>query len=259
LFLSVWHRPRFDAQSFSRTGAAGSIMDPVTTTKAATGPIRRETLQHSAVAELRAMILGGELPPGSRVPEVQLCEQLGVSRTPLREALRILASENLVELRPHRGAVVTPIDPNGIAAIFEVMEALESLAATLACRKGTDAEFAELDALHGQLVAQFQAGNRTAYSTVNRRIHAVIVAMARNPALETTHAGFAAQILRARSLANYDAGRWQESLNEHEGFMAALRRRDAAAAGALLAEHSRRTADAVLRALRGGEAATGPA
>ncbi|MCG5241428.1 GntR family transcriptional regulator [Azospirillum doebereinerae] len=241
-------------------------MDTANATKAAIGPIRRETLQHSAVAELRAMILAGELPPGSRVPEMQLCEQLGVSRTPLREALRILASENLVELRPHRGAVVTPIDPNEIAAIFEVMEALESLAADLACRKGTEAEFAELDALHDQLVAHFQNGNRLAYSTVNRRIHAVIVAMARNPALETTYAGFAAQILRARSLANYDADRWQESLTEHEGFMTALRRRDAAAAGALLAEHSRQTAKAVLRALRGngacggsGDAASGPA
>ncbi|CAO3438916.1 GntR family transcriptional regulator [Azospirillum doebereinerae] len=233
-------------------------MDRVITAKGAIGPIRRETLQHSVVAELRAMILAGELPPGSRVPEMQLCEQLGVSRTPLREALRILASENLVELRPHRGAVVTPIDPNEIAAIFEVMEALESLAASLACRKGTEAEFAELDAQHAQLVAHFQAGNRLDYSTVNRRIHAGIVAMARNPALETTHAGFAARILRARSLANYDADRWQESLTEHEGFMKALRLRDAAAAGALLAEHSRRTAEAVLRALR-GEASRAPA
>ncbi|SMH48316.1 GntR family transcriptional regulator [Azospirillum agricola] len=225
-------------------------MDTPKTAKAATGPIRRATLQHSAVAELRAMILEGELPPGSRVPEVQLCEQLGVSRTPLREALRVLAAEGLVELRPHRGAVVTPVDPTDIAAIFQVMEALEALAAALACRNGTEAEFIELDRLHGQLMAQHKAGERAAYSMTNRRIHAWIVAMARNPALEATYSGFAAQILRARSLANYDADRWQESVDEHDGFMAALRSRDAATAGALLAEHSRRTADAVLRTLR---------
>lgn len=226
-------------------------MDTVKTAKAAAGPLRRETLHHSAVAELRAMILAGELPPGSRVPEVQLCEQLGVSRTPLREALRVLASEGLVELRPHRGAVVTPIDPNDIAAIFEVMEALEALAGTLACRKGTEEEFADLDQLHDQLVARYQAGDRPAYVMTNRQIHGRIIAMARNPALEATYSGFAAQILRARSLANHDADRWQESLNEHEAVMAAFRQRDATAAGGRLAEHSRRTADAVLRALRG--------
>ena len=226
--------------------------NPARTTNA---PLRRETLHHSAVAELRAMILEGELPPGRRVPEMELCEQLGVSRTPLREALRVLEAEGLVELRPHRGAVVTPIDPKEIAAIFQVMEALESLAGRLACDNGSVEAFAELDRLHGELVAQFQAGERAAYSTTNRRIHGWIVAMAGNPVLEATYKGFAAQLNRARSLANYDADRWQESLAEHEAVMDALRRRDAAAAAALLADHSRRTADAVLNTLRQGNEA----
>ncbi|WP_245637015.1 GntR family transcriptional regulator [Azospirillum thiophilum] len=227
-------------------------MDSLKTARPASGPLRRETLHHSAVAELRAMILDGELPPGRRVPEMQLCEQLGVSRTPLREALRVLAAEGLVELRPHRGAVVTPIDPKEIAAIFQVMEALESLAGRLACTSGSDAAFSELNRLHDELAAQFRAGERAAYSTTNRRIHAWIVAMAGNPVLEATHKGFAAQLARARSLANYDADRWQESLTEHEAIMAALRRRDADGAAGLLAGHSRRTADAVLRTLRQG-------
>ncbi|CAO3437123.1 GntR family transcriptional regulator [Azospirillum endophyticum] len=226
-------------------------MDTVNTVKPSTGPIRRETLHHGAVAELRAMILAGELRPGSRVAEVQLCGQLGVSRTPLREALRVLATEGLIELRPRRGAVVTPIDPMEIGAVFEVMEALEALAGGLACRRGTAEEFAELDRLHARLHAQFEAGDRPSYFTTNRLIHARIVVMARNPSLEASYAGFTAKILRARSLANYDAERWRESLEEHEGFMAALRRRDAAAAGNLLADHSRRTADAVLQALNG--------
>lgn len=226
-------------------------MDIVKTAKPPAGPIRRETLHHGAVAELRAMILSGELRPGSRVPEVQLCEQLGVSRTPLREALRVLAAEGLVELRPHRGAVVTPIDPKEIAAVFEVMEALEALAGDLACRRGTPEEFAELDRLHAQLHAQFDAGDRPAYFLTNRQIHARIVAMARNPSLDATYAGFASKILRARSLANYDEERWRHSLNEHDGFMAAVRQRNAATAGGLLAAHSRQTADAVLAALNG--------
>lgn len=229
--------------------AATPTMDIDRPSKPPSTPLRRETLHHSAVAELRAMILEGELPPGSRVPEVRLCEQLGVSRTPLREALRVLAAEGLVELRPHRGAVVTPIDPAEIAAIFEVMDALEGLAGALACRRGSEADFAELEALHQRMVAHFHAGERQPYSTVNRRIHAWIIAMAGNPALEATHGAFAAQLNRARSLANYDADRWQESLNEHEAIMDALRRRDDAAASALLTEHSRRTADAVLRTL----------
>jgi len=104
--------------------------------------------------------------------------------------------------------------------------------------------------MHDQLVAQHEAGERAAYFLTNRQIHTQIVAMARNPALEATYAGFAAKILRARSLANYDTGRWQESVDEHEGFMTAFRRRDAEEAGALLADHSRRTAVAVIQALR---------
>ncbi|SMF89282.1 transcriptional regulator, GntR family [Azospirillum oryzae] len=228
-------------------------MDSVKTAKPAAGPIRRETLHHGVVAELRTMILSGELRPGSRVPEIQLCGHLGVSRTPLREALRILAAEGLVELRPHRGAVVTPIDPNEIAAVFEVMEALEALAGELACRRGTEEEFAELDRLHARLHAQFDAGDRLAYFMTNRQIHAWIVAMARNPSLEATYSGFASKILRARSLANYDADRWRDSLMEHDGFMAALRRRDAATAGRLLADHCCHTTAAVLNALNGSE------
>jgi len=227
-------------------------MHIVKTAKPSAGPIRRETLHHGAVAELRTMILTGELRPGSRVPEVQLCEQLGVSRTPLREALRVLAAEGLVELRPHRGAVVTPIDPTEIAAVFEVMEALEALAGNLACQRGTVEEFAELDRLHGQLHDQFDAGDRPAYFLTNRQIHARIVAMARNPSLDATYAGFASKILRARSLANYDEERWRHSLSEHDGFMAAFRQRDTEEVGSLLAAHSRQTADAVLAALNGG-------
>ncbi|KAA0594358.1 DNA-binding GntR family transcriptional regulator [Azospirillum lipoferum] len=226
-------------------------MDTVKTARASAGPIRRETLHHGAVAELRAMILSGELRPGNRVPEVQLCEQLGISRTPLREALRVLAAEGLVELRPHRGAVVTPIDPKEIAAVFEVMEALEALAGSLCCQRGTLEEFAELDRLHAQLHARFDAGDRPAYFMTDRRIHIRIVAMARNPSLEATYAGFASKILRARSLANDDAERWRNSLGEHDGFMAAFRQRDAAAAGSLLAAHSRQTAEAVLTVLNG--------
>lgn len=226
-------------------------MDSVKTAKPAAGPIRRETLHHGAVAELRTMILSGELRPGSRVPEIQLCEQLGVSRTPLREALRVLAVEGLVELRPHRGAVVTPVDSNEIAAVFEVMEALEALAGELACLRGTEEEFAELERLHARLHAQFDAGDRLAYFMTNRQIHAWIVAMTCNPSLEATYSGFASKILRARSLANYDADRWRNSLMEHDGFMAALRRRDAATTGRLLADHCCHTKVAVLNALNG--------
>ncbi len=249
LFLSAWHRSHIYAQSFSRMGGAGSIMDSVNIAKPATGPLRRETLHHGAVAELRTMILSGELRPGSRVPEIQLCGQLGVSRTPLREALRVLAAEGLVELRPHRGAVVTPIDPKEIAAVFEVMEALEALAGELACKRGTQEEFTELDQLHAQLHAQYDAGDRLAYFMTNRQIHAWIVAMARNPSLEATYAGFASKILRARSLANYDADRWRASLREHDSIMAALRQRDAATSGRLLADHCCQTMVAVLNAL----------
>ena len=116
------------------------------------GPIERQSLHEAVTARLRDMIVEGEYPPGSRLPERVLCETFGISRTPLREALKVLASEGLLELAPHRGARVAGLTAMDVDELFPVMGALEALAGELACARITEMELAEIRALHYQMV-----------------------------------------------------------------------------------------------------------
>ena len=121
------------------------------TTRTADSPgdaIAPRLLHEAVVDRLRDMIVQGELEPGTKLNERVLCTVLGRSRTPLREALKFLASEGLVELLPNRGAIVAKLDPERIKQIFAVMGALEGLAGELACRHASDADINEIRALH---------------------------------------------------------------------------------------------------------------
>jgi DNA-binding GntR family transcriptional regulator len=210
----------------------------------------RGGLHHVIVERLRAMILDGDLRPGQRLPELRLCKSLGVSRTPLREAFKLLASDGLIELRPHRGGVVAIIDPDDIAAVFEVMGGLEQLAGELVCERVSNAELASLEAAHAQLVALHRKGDRAGYFRMNQEIHDRIVALARNPVLLATYRGFAGKIRRARAQANYDRVRWDESVREHDAIMRALRARRADQLARRLRDHNRRTGAAVTAQLK---------
>jgi DNA-binding GntR family transcriptional regulator len=112
---------------------------------------------------LRDMIVQGELLPGTKLNERVLCEQLGISRTPLREALKFLASEGLVELLPNRGAQVAPLESGKVKEMFVVLGSLEALAGELVCRNASDAEIAEIRSLHYQMVAHHARGELAAY------------------------------------------------------------------------------------------------
>jgi DNA-binding GntR family transcriptional regulator len=207
--------------------------------------LQRHSLHDQLVAKLREMILSSELRPGSALPEKMLCESFGVSRTPLREAFKVLASEGLIELRPHRTPQITQIDPDEIEAVFEVMVALERLVGLRAASLATPKEIAAIDTMHAKLVALHRDGSRADYFSMNQQIHAEIARLSGNPVLQTTWAALTAKILRARSLANFDARRWDESINEHEHFMTLLRRGEAESFADALSEHMRRTGSAV--------------
>ncbi len=220
--------------------------------------LERHSLHDQLVAKLREMILNGELRPGSALPEKMLCESFGVSRTPLREAFKVLASEGLMELRPHRTPRVTLIDPDEIAAVFDVMVALERLVGLRTASLATQKEIAVIDAMHAQLVTLHRDGSRAAYFRMNQQIHAEIARLSGNPVLHATWTALTAKILRARSLANFDARRWDESINEHENFMALLRAGEAEGFADSLSEHMRRTGSAVCTMLTApGEAPEG--
>ncbi|PKU24250.1 GntR family transcriptional regulator [Telmatospirillum siberiense] len=214
-----------------------------------TAPIRRASLHDEIVLRLREMILTGSLPAGNRVPEAHLCETLGISRTPLREALKVLASEGLIELRPNRGSVVAEIDATAVQAMFEIMESFEEMIGVLACRRASDAELRDIDDLHQSLKELHRTNDLAGYFHANQTIHLRIMEAAHNPVLVPIYEGLSIKIRRARYMANYDAMRWRESLDEHEKLNAALQNRDASRLAVLLREHMRVTGEAVIKAL----------
>jgi len=213
-------------------------------------PRPRMSLHEEVVARLRGMILDGALPPGGWIAEMKLCEDLAISRTPLREALKVLASENLVTLMPNRGAIVTDIRVEEIAELFEIMDALEGLIGRLAVARARDDEIAELQRMHLAMVAHHEGGRRSDYFDLNQAIHQRIADLSGNQSLASAYSGFAGKIKRARYLANLSDARWAESAREHAGFMAALAARDAERFAVLLQEHSRHTGAVVCERLR---------
>jgi len=115
-------------------------------------PIPRRSLHDELVERLRDLIGTSALASGEKIQEMVLCKQFGVSRTPLREALKVLASEGIVTLQPHRGATVAALSVPELEEVFPVMGALESLAGEIACSRITDKEIAEISALHRKMV-----------------------------------------------------------------------------------------------------------
>jgi DNA-binding GntR family transcriptional regulator len=208
-------------------------------------PIARASLHDELVARLRDLIVEGELVPGARVPERALCERFGVSRTPLREALKVLASEGLLELLPNRGATVARLTARDLDEMFPVMGALEALAGELACARITDQEVAEIRALHYQMVLHHTRGELPDYFRLNQRIHELIMDAALNATLSRMYRGLAGRIRRARYVANMSKARWNQAVKEHEAILDALDRRDGPALGRILERHLRNKCETV--------------
>ena len=142
-----------------------------------------QSLHDEILTRLRDYIVEGNIPDGGRVPERQLCEMLGISRTPLREALKVLASEGLVELLPNRGARVRQLSEHDLGELFDVMGGLEGLAGRLACENITDAEIAEIERLHYEMYGFYLHRDMHGYFRVNQLIHQKIVEASRNATL----------------------------------------------------------------------------
>lgn len=199
--------------------------------------ITRRPLHEEAVDRLRDLIVQGELTPGARLNERVLCGQLGISRTPLREAIKLLATEGLVELLPNRGAVVTSIDATRLAQILQVMGALEGLAGDLACRNATVAHIEAIGVLHQEMLVMHTRGDLAGYFRYNQKIHLSIVEASGNAVLASTYRNLNANVRRARYMANLSRERWDEAVREHEQILVALRARNVAKLRRLLQDH----------------------
>lgn len=199
------------------------------------------SLHGTLLTQLRDYIVEGNLAPGARVPERTLCERFGISRTPLREALKVLAAEGLIDLLPNRGARVRQIGPGEMVALFDVMGGLEALAGRLACERITEAGFTAIEALHHAMYAAYLRRDLHGYFAANQAIHDRIVEAAENDVLAATYANFAGRLRRVRYAANLDKDRdrWGEAMREHEEILDALRRRSGAELSDILFRHLR--------------------
>ncbi|WP_372687894.1 GntR family transcriptional regulator [Bosea sp. (in: a-proteobacteria)] len=185
------------------------------------------SLHDELLVALRDYIVEGHLADGARIPERQLCERFGISRTPLREALKVLAAEGLIDLLPNRGARVRQLDAEELRELFDVMGGLEALAGRLACEHISDAEVAEIERVHHDMYRFYLRREMHGYFQCNQAIHRMIVEAAGNAALSATYASFAGRIRRVRYSANLakERDRWGEAMREHELILDALRRR----------------------------------
>jgi len=200
-------------------------------------PLERRLLHLAGIDRLREMIIQGELAPGMKLNERVLAERLGISRTPLREAIKFLASEGLVDLQPNRGAVVALIDARKVREVFQLLGALEALAGEVVCVQATDAQIAEIRALHYQMVLHQMRGDLAAYFRCNQDIHARLVEFTGNATLLQTWRALNAKVQRVRYMANLSGDRWKQAVREHEAMLDALGARDGARLGAILLDH----------------------
>jgi DNA-binding GntR family transcriptional regulator len=206
---------------------------------------------HLAVAQrLRTMIVEGELGAGEKLNERELAERLNVSRTPLREALKLLTAEGLVEHQPNRGTIVLQLTVDDVGHAFEVMAALEGLSGELACARITDAEVAELAALNFEMRAHHARRDLSAYYRVNAAIHRAINRAARNPVLSQTYDRLNARLQALRFRSNFDSDKWDVAVREHDAMIDALAKRDGPRLRRILTEHLQHKRDIVLAQLQ---------
>jgi DNA-binding GntR family transcriptional regulator len=215
-----------------------------------TAPLVRQSLHDELVTRLRQAIVDGTLEADAKVPERALCEQLGVSRTPLREALKVLASEGLITLEPNRGARVSSVTMEELDATFPVIAVLEGLAGKLACAQASDTEIAQIVTLHDEMFKSYEAGDRGAYFRANRAIHSALFTAAGNPVLSQQYATLSSRVERARLLANLSTERWAEAVAEHRQIVEAIVRRDGALLCKILESHLNNKLAALRRDLK---------
>jgi DNA-binding GntR family transcriptional regulator len=216
------------------------------------------SLHGEVLCRLRDYIIDGHLQDGARVPERELCDLFDISRTPLREALKVLASEGLVELLPNRGARIKGLDANELRELFDVMGGLESLAGRLACENITQDDIAEIEQIHFEMYGFYVRRDLDGYFRCNQKIHRRIVEIAANKILTATYFSFGNRIRRVRYIANLDLhhDRWSEAMREHENMLDALRRRAGRELADILFTHLRNKRYAVFEHLGFADAAS---
>jgi DNA-binding GntR family transcriptional regulator len=203
---------------------------------------------------LRNMIIGGELRPGNRIAESRLCDHFGVSRTPLREALKVLSAEGLVQLLPNKGATVARVTRKETEEIVPVLGAMEALAGELACASIHQDEIVRLRNIHAQMVERYRFGDEESYGELNRAIHDAIIAAASNKTLSETYKMLQARLRSLCFVMPKAPPQWADAVEDHQEMMTALEARDGVRFAAIARRHIRHKADVMRIALDALEA-----
>ncbi|MFH1870941.1 MAG: GntR family transcriptional regulator [Pseudomonadota bacterium] len=199
--------------------------------------VNRSSLSQQAIDLLREQIYDHRLTPGQRLDEAVLAEQLGISRTPLREALKVLSAEGLVDLQPHRGCFVTELTLRDLEEIFPIMATLEGRVAHEVAAKRTAAQLKALDALHEKLEKHAAAGDVNRYYETNYVFHDQLQECAGNRWLQIVIGDLRKLLKLSRHHSLRLEGRLASSLAEHRALMQALHRQDADAAERVMRDH----------------------
>jgi DNA-binding GntR family transcriptional regulator len=199
--------------------------------------IEHPTLSKVVADSLRKLIASGKLAPGSRLNERELCDQLKVSRTPLREAYRILSAEGLVELTPKHGARVIQLSEDDVANIFDVLAMAEGLSGRLATERASEEKLAAIVHLHDQMMAAYKKRDMVRYAIAAKGTHDAINAAADNPTLRDIYLRLNAQVQKLRYRSNLIDENWAQSIDAHERFVRALLAGDATRVEQILRDH----------------------
>ncbi|PRY88283.1 GntR family transcriptional regulator [Donghicola tyrosinivorans] len=203
--------------------------------------IENRSLHDQVVSKVRDLIIEGILEPGSRIDEADLIQKLGVSRTPFREALRTLAAEGLVIVRPSRGSTVRKLTTEDVFSMLEVLGHLEQLAGELACQRASDQDIAELVDLHNRMMTRYAARDRMPYYKMNQEFHSRLTALSQNQPLQEMQANLQARLKRIRYIGNEKPEYWAGAVADHEAMVAALKERDGPRLGQAMATHIKNT------------------
>jgi DNA-binding GntR family transcriptional regulator len=207
--------------------------------------IRRRPLHDEATERIRDMIVEGRLAAGEWINEAELCQQMQISRTPLREALKILAAEGLVELVPRRGAHVAQLSVREVVDLFEALSGVEGLAAELAAERISAADLDNLRRLQLRIEQTHRTKDRREYFRENQELHEAIVRSSGNSAIIEIHRRLIARVRRARYQAILSESRWAESVQEHAHILGAVESRNARRAGESMRQHVAHTGEVV--------------
>ena len=221
----------------AKNGADTGPSSPPQDARGAAAVAAPRTLAGRLRMQLSDEIVRGELAPGVVLDEMELARRFQVSRTPVREAIRLLGASGLVEARPHRSAVVARPDKPQLVAMFEALRELESLCAGLAAERMTSAEIADLRAMHRDMLEVVRSGDPQRYHEANEEFHARVYAGAHNPYLADLTLATRARIAPFSRAQFRAGGRLGKSHKEHERVIAAIAKRNREAASALMRAH----------------------